>query len=182
MARPVSIELMPGCRGWLPVAELRRVARHVLDAEAVASQVGVEVVLADSATVQDVNRLYRGRDEPTDVLSFAQMDSYEQSPEVKMPAFVEAPEETPALGEIVVCVPYILDVVGIPPDLKPSQLNDSQRRAFAGQVSHLLVHGLLHILGYDHEESEEDSRAMQAREDQLLATLGYAGAYQHGQH
>jgi len=143
----------------MSVAEIRRVARHVLDAELVAPAVEVEVVLADSETVRDLNRLYRGKDAPTDVLSFAAMEGE---------AFVQSPEEIPGLGEIVICLP-VAEAQAI-----------AAGRGVAGEVSHLLVHGLLHVLGYDHEDSEEDSQRMQWREDELLAALGYAGQYAHG--
>ena len=157
--RRVPIQVLPGCKGRLPVAELRRVARHVLDAESVAPAVEVEVVLADSETVQDLNRLYRGKDEPTDVLSFAAHEGE---------AFVQSPDETPALGEIVICLP-VAEAQAV-----------AAGRGVAGEVSHLLVHGLLHVLGYDHEDSEGDSQRMQRREDELLNALGYAGKYAHG--
>jgi probable rRNA maturation factor len=150
---------MPGCRGRIPVPELRRVARHVLDAEAVTNHVTVEVVLADAATVQDLNRLYRGRDEPTDVLSFAAREGE---------AFLDAPDESPSLGEVIICLPVAEASVEGQPDL-----------SVAGAVAHLLVHGLLHLLAYDHEETA-DATAMQAREDGLLRELGYAGRYAHG--
>jgi probable rRNA maturation factor len=49
----------------------------------------------------------------------------------------------------------------------------------AGEVAHLLTHGLLHLLGYDHEEAAGAAR-MRSREDALLSALGYAGQYEHG--
>jgi probable rRNA maturation factor len=161
MARRVPVQVLPGCRGRVPVAELRHVARLVLDAEDVASHVEVSVVLADEATIQDLNRLYRGKDEPTDVLSFAAHEG-----DV---AFPESPEETPSLGEVVVCLPVA--------EAQAARAS----RAVAGEVAHLLTHGLLHILGYDHEDTA-DAATMQAREDALLAALGYAGQYEHGDH
>jgi probable rRNA maturation factor len=128
-------------------------------AEDVASDVGVEVVLADSATVQDLNRLYRGRDEPTDVLSFA-------TSEVEV-AFIEGPEAGPSLGEVVVCLPVAAQqALEAGHDLK-------------GEITHLLVHGLLHIMGHDHETAADGAR-MKAVEDGILAGLGYAGHYAHG--
>jgi probable rRNA maturation factor len=159
--RRVPIQVLPGCRGRVPVAELRRVARHVLDAEGVVPRVEVDVILADAATVQDLNRLYRGKDEPTDVLSFAASEG-----DI---AFPESPDETPSLGEVVVCLPVAED--------QASRGN----RGVAGEVAHLLVHGLLHILGYDHEDAA-DAPAMQTREDVLLGQLGYEGQYEHGAH
>jgi probable rRNA maturation factor len=175
-ARRVPIQVLPGCRGRVPVAELRRVARHVLDAEGVAREVEVDLVLADSDTVQNLNRLYRGKDEPTDVLSFG-FNEYEaietafddQDEFPARPAFIEPPDVTPSLGEIVVCLPVA----------EAQAANGG--RPVAGELAHLIVHGLLHLLGHDHEEAAE-SAAMQSREDELLLALGYAGGYEHGQH
>ncbi|HEY7465625.1 MAG TPA: rRNA maturation RNase YbeY [Dehalococcoidia bacterium] len=159
MPRKVHVQLAAGARGKITAAELRRVARAVLAGEDVALEVEVEVVLADEATVRDLNRLYRGRDEPTDVLSFAAAEGE---------AFLAAPEEAPSLGEIVICLP-----------VAEAQATAAGRPA-AGEVAHLLTHGLLHLLGYDHEDDEAQSQRMQGREDELLSALGYAGLYQHG--
>ncbi|HEY7269560.1 MAG TPA: rRNA maturation RNase YbeY, partial [Dehalococcoidia bacterium] len=131
----ISIHFLPGCRGRISAPELRRIAIAALRAEAVARGIGLEVVLADEATVRDLNRLYRGRDEPTDVLSFA-------ASEVEV-AFVDSPEEAPVLGEVVVCLP-----------VAEKQSRDAGQPV-AGEIAHLLVHGTLHILGYDHEEAED---------------------------
>ena len=157
--RNVHVQLTRGSRGAITAAELRRIARGVLGAEDVAPAVEVEVVLADEATVRDLNRLYRGRDEQADVLSFAAMEGE---------AFLSAPGEAPSLGEVVICLP-----------LAQSQASDAGRPV-AGELAHLLTHGLLHLLGYDHEEDEAESVRMKAREDELLASLGYDGQYEHG--
>ena len=130
----------------------------MLAAEGVALEVEVEVVLADAATVRDLNRLYRGRDEATDVLSFAAHEGE---------AFVRAPDEPPSLGEVIVCLP-VAEEQALAAD-----------RPVAGEVAHLLVHGLLHLLGYDHAAPAEAAR-MRSREDGLLADLGYSGQYAHG--
>jgi probable rRNA maturation factor len=163
----------------VPVGEVRRVVRYVLDAEAVAREVEVDIVLADSDTVQDLNRLYRGKDEPTDVLSFAADDEptsgsvgeafRPRSGVAPSPIFIEAPDMTPSLGEVVVCLP-----------VAEAQAARGGRPV-AGEVAHLIVHGLLHLLGHDHEDASE-SATMQSREDELLAALGYAGGYEHGDH
>jgi probable rRNA maturation factor len=159
MPRRIHVQPAAGARGKITAAELRRVARAVLAAENVAPEVEVEVVLADEATVRDLNRLYRGSDEPTDVLSFAAMEGE---------AFLAAPDEAPSLGEVVICLPVAEAQASL------------AGRPVAGEVVHLLTHGLLHLLGYDHEEDEAQSRRMKNREDELLASLGYAGQYAHG--
>jgi probable rRNA maturation factor len=159
MPRTIHVQSISGSRGVITPAELRRIARRVLDAETVASPVEVEVVLTDEPTIQYLNRLYRGRDEPTDVLSFAAMEGE---------AFLTAPGEAPSLGEVVICLPLVLiqaSAAGHP---------------VAAELAHLLTHGLLHLLGYDHEEDEAESQRMKTREDELLSVLGYAGQYAHG--
>jgi probable rRNA maturation factor len=159
MPRKVHIQLTRGSRDVITAAELRRVTTRVLAAEDVAPAVEVEVVLTDEPTIRDLNRLYRGRDEPADVLSFAAMEGE---------TFLSAPDEAPSLGEVVICLP-----------LAQSQAA-ATGHGVAGELAHLLTHGLLHLLGYDHEEDEAESQRMKAREDELLASLGYAGQYAHG--
>ena len=141
--------------------EVRLLVEHVLAAEAVAPDVGVEVVLSDAATIRDLNRLYRGKDETTDVLSFAQHEGE---------AFIESPGETPTLGEVVICVSYA--------EAQAEAAGDGQ--TVKGALAHLLVHGLLHLLGHDHELGEREALAMQQREEALLSSLGYDGQYAHG--
>jgi probable rRNA maturation factor len=159
MPHKVNVQLTRGSRGVITAGELRRVAQAVMRAEDVAPAVEVEVVLADEAAIHDLNRLYRGRNEPTDVLSFAAMEGE---------AFLSAPDEAPSLGEVVVCLP-----------IAQAQAAESGHAA-AGAMAHLLTHGLLHLLGYDHEEDEGESKRMKTREDELLEALGYAGQYVHG--
>jgi probable rRNA maturation factor len=170
----IAVRVLDGCRGLIRVPEARRVVRHVLAAEGVALGVEVEVTLADGATVRGLNRLYRGRDEETDVLSFAETDAAagsrpaERGGRQDKVAFVEPPGAVASLGQVVLCAPYVRGhaaASGLPAQ---------------GSAAHLLVHGLLHLLGYDHEASEQDSERMRAREDELLDDLGYAGDYEHG--
>ena len=174
MARNVHVRILPGCRGLIRVPELRRIASGVLDAENVARDVEVEVVLADSATVRELNRLYRGRDEPTDVLSFATADYGEveatfvdDEPRSETPVFVEAPDEAPSLGEVIVCLPVAVAQA------------EARGHPVAGEIAHLLVHGLLHLGGHDHELDDDEAK-MKSREDELLAALGFTGQYEHG--
>jgi probable rRNA maturation factor len=159
MPRRVAVTIGAGARVQVTADELRRIARRVLDSEGVAPDVEVEVVLADAATVRELNRLYRGKDEETDVLSFAASEGER---------FVEAPDAAPSLGEVVIGLPVA------------AARAERAGMSLDGDVAHLLTHGLLHLLGYDHEAAECEALRMQAREDELLAGLGYAGRYAHG--
>ncbi|HYM14863.1 MAG TPA: rRNA maturation RNase YbeY [Dehalococcoidia bacterium] len=126
--------------------ELERVAERTLQAEEVAKPAELSVLLADDATVRELNHRYRGTDAATDVLSFSQAEGE---------GFAQPEGTAPHLGDVVISV-------------------DTARRqaAEAGaslqdEVAHLLVHGVLHLLGYDHEEADE-AAAMRAREDAVL--------------
>src|SRR4051812_8794537 len=96
--------------------------------EGVAPKTGVEIAVADADTVRELNRLYRGQDEPTDVLSFAAHEGE---------AFIGSPGEAPSLGEIVICLPIAEDQAR------------AAGRPVVAEIAHLVVHGLLHVLGYD---------------------------------
>jgi probable rRNA maturation factor len=158
------VTFLPGTRGRIRAPELRRIARLVLDSEGVVGNVEAGVVLADTATVRDLNRLYRGKDEETDVLSFAAHEGE---------AFMEAPGEAPSLGEVVVSVPFVeRQATGVSAHIAAITVQ--------GQIAHLLVHGLLHLIGLDHERGEDDERVMREKEEALLQSLGYEGQYVHG--
>lgn len=124
----------------------------------------VEIVLADDPTVRDLNRLYRGKDEETDVLSFAANEGE---------AFLEAPDSPPTLGEVIVSVPFVERQVA-------SAAAQGDAITVQGQLAHLLVHGLLHLIGLDHERGEAEEDEMRRKEEALLSALGYEGAYMHG--
>ena len=136
-------------------AWLRRVA---LAALALAPQPTGHLSLRLSADdeVQALNRAYRGLDEPTDVLSFP-LDQPDAG-------FVLPPRTPRPLGEVVIAYPYVLrqaKEAGLPVE---------------AELAHVLVHGILHLLGYDHE-APDDEAAMRAREEAILAILGLPHAH-----
>ncbi|BBG66043.1 metal-dependent hydrolase YbeY [Hydrogenimonas sp.] len=100
----------------------------------------IELILTDNATIREMNRINRGVDAPTDVLSF---------PLEKVPF---AP-----LGEIVISVEYAKE--------KASQYENS----LDDEIALLFIHGLLHLLGYDHENDEGQ---MREKEEELIRRFG----------
>eukprot|EP00884_Botryococcus_braunii_P004928 jgi/Botrbrau1/14436/Bobra.0014s0082.1 len=111
----------------------------------------LSLVLCDDEVITELNTQYRGKDEPTDVLSFPIEDFLPKGVPMRI------------LGDVVI------------------SLDTASRQAAEREVGLreecrvLLVHGLLHLVGYDHEEGEEEARRMAAAEKQLLSKLGWVG-------
>ncbi|HEY1072984.1 rRNA maturation RNase YbeY [Brevundimonas sp.] len=106
------------------------------------------VLLTDDAGVQDLNARFRDRDRPTNVLSFPAAES----------AF-------PHLGDVVLGYAYCAAEA------------ETQGKSLSDHLSHLVVHGVLHLLGRDHE-AEAEAEEMEAEEREILAALGVADPYQ----
>jgi probable rRNA maturation factor len=120
----------------------------------------VTVALTDDATVQQLNRDYRGVDAPTDVLSFAaQEDSPERDGQpLALPPEL-AGELADYLGDIIIAYPYA------------ARQATQFQNTVAAELRLLAVHGALHLLGYDHATADEEA-AMWALQDAVLAGLG----------
>mmetsp|Transcript_11590 Transcript_11590/g.71287 ORF Transcript_11590/g.71287 Transcript_11590/m.71287 type:complete len:558 (-) Transcript_11590:786-2459(-) len=120
-------------------------------------QYELSVVLCDDPTIQDLNREWRGKDKPTDVLSFPQatFEEWRQEP-------VTAWEHMPAmLGDLVMS----LDTARMQAVERGHSIWDEARV--------LLVHGILHLLGYDHELSDSEAEKMEREEERILQELGW---------
>ncbi|HTH18269.1 MAG TPA: rRNA maturation RNase YbeY [Magnetospirillum sp.] len=116
----------------------------------------ISVVLADDATVHGLNRDWRGKDKPTNVLSFAALDD-DEAPRV--------PGAPLLLGDVILA----FETCRAEADELGKPLRD--------HLSHLVVHGVLHLLGYDHEEDEAEAEEMEALETAILAGQGIADPY-----
>ena len=111
----------------------------------------VVVLLTDDATVRDLNARFRDRDRPTNVLSF---------PAAEM----TVPGPAPHLGDLVLAFGVCAAEA------------EAQGKALADHLSHLTVHGVLHLLGRDHE-ADAEAEAMEGEERSILASLGVADPY-----
>lgn len=119
-----------------------------------SGSVELSVVLADDATVQTLNRDYRGKDAPTNVLSFAVRDSGQPLPD----GMAEP------LGDLILAYETMVWEAA------------EQGKPLRDHFCHLLVHGVLHLLGYDHEEDAEAAE-MERLEVEILARLGVPDPY-----
>ncbi len=107
--------------------------------------------IVDRAESQSLNRDYRGKDKPTNVLSFP----------------FEAPEgiEIDLLGDLVICAPVVCAEAA------------EQKKSLHDHWAHMVIHGMLHLLGYDHI-SDDEAEQMESLETRLLAGLGIADPYE----
>jgi probable rRNA maturation factor len=129
---------------------VRRIVRQVLKAEEVTPPYEVSLVFTDSKKVRQLNRDYRGVDQPTDVLAF-----YMHQQRGSDCSFALPPDGVTHLGEVIISCPQAVEQAR-------EQGHSAQR-----ELALLVIHGVLHLLGYDHEESRE-AKKMRAREKELL--------------
>ena len=118
---------------------IQRTVRHVLQAQG-APACEVSVLLTGDAEIQELNRCYRDTDAPTDVLSFSQCEPSLES----HPLFPPAPGLVLTLGDIAIS----LDTA--------SRQSQALRVPLDSVVTHLVIHGLLHLLGFDHQSRTEE--------------------------
>jgi probable rRNA maturation factor len=144
------IEVEVEVEGWAVVTNVETVTRRAAGAALGEVSGTITILLTDDETVRDLNARFRDRDRPTNVLSF---------PAAPIPGIDPAP-----LGDIVLA----LETCGAEAQAQGKTLSD--------HLSHLVVHGVLHLLGRDHE-TDTDADEMEAEECQILSGLGIADPY-----
>jgi probable rRNA maturation factor len=153
---------------WSPAPEWEQAMARELDRHSSAHAV-LQVVLTDDETLREHNREYRGIDRPTDVLSFSYLEIPIGDPEALLPAGVDLgeyldpspdPDETPVAGQILVSVETVcrrgpVHAVGL-----------------AGEFAFMVVHGFLHVLGFDHADAAQTA-SMRRMEERIMNSLGH---------
>jgi probable rRNA maturation factor len=127
----------------LSVARLRRAIEWVLRAHGVAPVTGISVVITDDGEIQRLNQQFRGIDAPTDVLSF---------PNEPVPG-----EDEPYLGDLILALPYIRHQA------------EEEQHTLSDELVLAVIHGTLHLLGYDHDNVERQSKMWEKQAEALRA-------------
>lgn len=153
--RPIDVHVFPSFRAAVKAPWLRKVAAEALAAGDPDGAGGVSIAIADDETLRSLNERFRGLDEVTDVLSFEGESGG---------AFPTAPDGSHTIGEVVLSYPLAV------------RQADEHDVTTEEELALLVVHGVLHLLGHDHEEPGDEAR-MQRLERQALA--GFFGATVH---
>jgi probable rRNA maturation factor len=144
----VEVQVAPAFAEVVSADTLQRVAREILHVEGVPGH--VTLVITDDQGIRTLNRDYRGLDTPTDVLAFSAREDGG--------SFVVAPGAGEYLGDVIISYPRTIDQA------------QEQGHAVDQELCLLTIHGMLHLLGYDHQ-SERDKEAMWARQEAILAQV-----------
>ena len=151
MSRPLQVDVVRRGSLWAPAAaEIRAWASAALGRRASGHELAVRIV--GTAESRRLNARYRGRNRPTNVLSF---------PTSTAP--LPPPAASP-LGDLVIC-----------PRIVRAEAH-GQRKSVRAHWAHLVVHGALHLIGYDHERPR-DAQRMERREIAVMKRLGFANPY-----
>jgi len=127
---------------------LVHVVQEVIESEGYGDEAEVSLVFVNDSYMCDLNLQYRGIDSPTDVLSFAMLEGEP----------LQGEEEEVILGDVVISLQSAV------------RQAEEYGHSFRREVAYLTIHGVLHLLGYDHQE-EEECRVMRRKEEELLAQL-----------
>ena len=136
---------------WRPLVERVAAAIAVRPELIVPDEAELSLLLTDDAHIRVLNRQWRDQDKPTNVLSFPSADEDDDEP-------------GPLIGDVIVAYETTAREAA------------EEGKSFEDHFTHLLVHGLLHLFGYDHIEDDE-AEEMEAFETEILAGLGVADPY-----
>lgn len=151
MPDEIEISVKEDFRELINKDDMRKIVQQVLEIEKAPSPYEISIVFTDNETIHVLNRDYRGIDRATDVLSFCMASGEEKE---ALP-FILPPDDIVHLGEVIISYPQAA-VQAAP-----------QKHSIDMELTSLLIHGILHLLGYDHEDTSDEAK-MQEREKQLF--------------
>jgi len=150
----INVLIDEGHEGYLEVSWLQSVAEQVLVAQDAGSGVELGLVITNQERVQQLNRSYLGKDEPTDVLAFSTREEID----AELPPFVQPPDGMLHLGEVIISYPQAVIQA------------EGHRHSVKREIAILIIHGVLHLLGYEHDKPELE-RQMKTREKEIMSCI-----------
>jgi probable rRNA maturation factor len=148
----INIDIKAPYRRRLTQKWLRAAVAHVLAAEGIKRPVELSLLVTGDEEVHKLNRDYRDIDKTTDVISFALSENVADT------EFVTPPDKISRLGEVIISYPQAI------------RQAKENKQTIKAEIAWLVVHGLLHLLGYDHQDDASEA-VMRKREDKILKEI-----------
>jgi probable rRNA maturation factor len=156
--RGLKLDLACGTRAWTPPpGRMERWAAAALGRRGEGREIAVRIVKAGES--RELNRMWRGKDKPTNVLSFPAPEPVSEKKGPKPRGF-----RLP-LGDLVICAEVV------------RREAERDGKKIEAHWAHMVVHGALHLVGYDHERGESDRMKMERREIAVLRSFGFGNPY-----
>jgi probable rRNA maturation factor len=148
----INIDIKPPYRNRLAKKWLREVVDITLSIQKIDRPVELSLIITGDDEVHRLNRDYRGTDATTDVISFALSENTADT------EFVTPPDQISRLGEVIISYP------------QAARQAKENKQTIKAELAWLVVHGLLHLLGYDHQDDKSEA-VMRKREDKILREI-----------
>ena len=152
----INVLIDKGFEEYLEIDWLRGIAEQVLVFQGVSSNAELGLVIARQEEIRQLNRDYLGKDRPTDVIAFSMLP--EQHAGEDLPVFVLPPDGVLHLGEVIISYPQAVTQA------------EEHGHSVERELTILIIHGILHLLGYE-DEKPELKRQMSARENEILSYM-----------
>lgn len=144
--------------------DVARVTLETVSAEGSIStlspgEIEISLAIIGNSQMKKLNKIYRGKNRVTDVLAFDNksiISLFTQGHRSKENKFIEVPDGVKRLGEIIICHP------------RARKQAKRLRHSLEIELTILLIHGILHLLGYDHEKNESEAKEMERMEDKIF--------------
>lgn len=149
------IEISNLTRSSFNQKSFQEIAKKILKRERIKGKVEISLVLVGEKRIQGLNKHFRGINKPTNVLAFPEKDFFQKKGVNKAPRFVLPPANLLKLGEIVICPAVIIKEA------------KQKKQSFQKELLLVFVHGLLHLLGYRHQDKKE-ARVMGEKQEGYL--------------
>lgn len=134
---------------------IEKIVAQIICDEKFNTNIEVSITIADNEYIQNLNKVYRNIDKPTDVLSFSMLEDDENMAEMLLPKFAE---EKILLGDIIISIEKVIE--------QANEYNHSLNR----ELGFLTCHGMYHLLGYDHQD-EDSEKEMFSKQELILKKL-----------
>jgi len=150
----INVLVDKGVEGCPKLSWLEDIARQVLEAQGAGAEAELGLVIVTQERIKQLNRDYLGRDEPTDVLAF----STREEVGADLPPFVQPPDGILHLGEVIISYPQAVVQA------------EEHCHSIKEEIAILIIHGVLHLLGYEHDKPEL-AHQMRTKEAELLGYI-----------